>query len=104
MIHGKVGLEDQVLNGTLFDSFLSREDYALTLHAGKDAEDLRIQTSSLSGLMYHLENRGHEAAPFIDGLTVELLPFQSQSLQWAMERESVQDGIQSFFWPKLPDV
>ena len=54
--------------------------------------------------MNHLENRGHAAAPFVEGLTVELLPFQLQSLQWAIERETTPGGLQSFFWTKLPSV
>jgi hypothetical protein len=57
---------------------------------------------SLSCILDHLVNRGHKSAPFVEGLTVELLPFQLQSLQWALERESVTGGIQSLFTAKIP--
>lgn len=89
-------------SATAFDTVLSREDYAVALRTSCDTESLVRQTSSLNGLMNHLENRGHAAAPFVEGLTVELLPFQSQSLQWALERETSPGGLQSFFWTKLP--
>ena len=47
---------------------------------------------------------GHtEVAPF-EGLNVDLLQFQRQSVQWALERETVQGGIESLLWPKLPAV
>ena len=100
------GLQDlaQSSDGILFDSFLSREDYAVALRTTLDARALEGQTSSLTGLMNHLENRGHAPAPFVEGLTVELLPFQSQSLQWAIERETAPGGLQSFFWTKLPKI
>jgi len=91
-------------NEFYIDSFLSAEDHAVLLRTGKDAADVQHQTSSLTGLMNHLENRGHAAAPFVEGLTVELLPFQLQSLQWAIERETTPGGLQSFFWTKLPSV
>jgi SNF2-related domain len=86
------------------DPYLSREDCCLVRRTREDAESLYRQTDSLAGLMNHLENRGHAAAPFVEGLTVELLPFQEQSLQWAIERETVPGGIQSYFWIKLPNV
>jgi SNF2 family DNA or RNA helicase len=41
---------------------------------------------------------------YIDGLKIELLHFQQQSVQWAFEREIVSDGIQSYFWTKLSDA
>ena len=31
-----------------------------------------------------------------------LLAFQKQSLKWALERERVPEGIQSYFWSKIP--
>jgi hypothetical protein len=49
-----------------------------------------------------MENLGHAAAEFVEGLTIELLPFQSQTLEWAKEREQTPGGINSFLWPKLP--
>jgi SWI/SNF-related matrix-associated actin-dependent regulator of chromatin subfamily A3 len=47
---------------------------------------------------------GHEEAPFVEGLNVELLPFQRQTLQWALEREKNPGGLQSYLWAKLPSV
>ena len=90
--------------GYSIDSFLSPDDHTLAQQTRNDAGHLARQTSSLKGLLNHVENRGHAAAPFVEGLTVELLPFQSQSLQWAIERETTPGGIQSFFWTKLPPV
>jgi SNF2-related domain len=87
-----------------FEPYLSREDYSLVRRTKNAAGALHRQTNSLAGLMNHLENRGHAAAPFVEGLTVELLPFQAQTLQWAIERETVPGGIQSYLWTKLPNV
>lgn len=65
-------------------------------------ENPKSVVSSIDTLMSHLTNRGHAAAPFIEGLTVELLPFQQESLQWAYERETMPGGIQTSVWSKLP--
>ena len=51
-------------------------------------------TASLEGFLIHLENRSHALAPHVDGLKVDLLPFQSQILQWAVDRETMEGGIQ----------
>lgn len=91
-------------SGFTFDSFLTPEDYKMALLTAQDVSKWRRQTASLKGLMDNLENRGHAAAPFVEGLNVELLPFQSQILQWALEREAFPGGIQSFFWTKLPGL
>lgn len=53
-------------------------------------------------LLTCLENLGHEAELTCEGLTVELLDFQKQTLKWAMERETTPGGIQSYLWFKLP--
>jgi len=66
--------------------------------------DLKSRTSSLKGMLDHLENIHHSSVPFIEGLTVELLEFQRQSVQWALERETTPGGVQSFLWAKLPSV
>jgi SNF2 family DNA or RNA helicase len=66
--------------------------------------DLRAKVFSLDFLMRHMENLEHEPAPYIEGLTVALLTFQQQTLQWAIERELTPGGIQSYFRPKLPSV
>ena len=93
-----------VQNGMAFDSILSRQDHNIALLMKSDASSLWRETSSLKGLIDHLESRGHLAAPFVEGLEVELLPFQSQSLQWAIERETVPGGVQSFSWTTLPEL
>ena len=87
------------------DTCLDPEEYASALSSFRQSIDsLYDGVQSLNGLMIHLENRGHAEAPFVDGLTVELLPFQKQSLQWALEREQVQGGIHSYWISKLPEV
>lgn len=84
------------------DTLLDAEDFLLAHSFVADAAKRRQVISSLQDLMNHMECRGHEQAAFVEGLTVELLPFQLQSLQWATEREQIAGGIQSFFWSKLP--
>uniref|UniRef100_A0A7S3PD68 SNF2 N-terminal domain-containing protein n=1 Tax=Amphora coffeiformis TaxID=265554 RepID=A0A7S3PD68_9STRA len=49
-----------------------------------------------------MENLGHASASFVDGLTVELLPFQLQSLQFALERERIPRGVATEFVAKVP--
>lgn len=44
------------------------------------------------------ESLGHDSEEHVDGLNVSLLPFQKQALKWAIERETMPDGIQSFYW------
>ena len=100
---GRVDYDDRDDSFT-FDSILPFEAYKVVTCTRSEACQLCSQTSSLKGLLNHVENRGHPAAPFVEGLTVELLPFQSQSLQWALERETTPGGLQSFFWTKLPHV
>jgi SWI/SNF-related matrix-associated actin-dependent regulator of chromatin subfamily A3 len=65
---------------------------------------LASNTKSINALLVHLENLGHEEAPFVEGLNVELLPYQRQTLQWALDREQNPGGLQSFLWTKLPHV
>ncbi|KAG7344196.1 DNA/RNA helicase, superfamily II, SNF2 family protein [Nitzschia inconspicua] len=54
------------------------------------------------GIMSSLENLGHASELFVEGLNVELLDFQKQALKWALEREQISGGIQSFYWGMLP--
>lgn len=58
---------------------------------------------SIRAVMTRLENIGHEAGEFVEGLNVELLGFQRQTLKWALERETMEGGIQRLLWGKLPD-
>jgi hypothetical protein len=88
-----------------FDYFLSSKQYAFAVESMKDdARKVWEKTTTLNGLMDHLENLGHATAPFVEGLAVELLPFQSQTVQWATEREHTPGGINAFLWTKLPSV
>jgi hypothetical protein len=72
----------------------------LAKSAKKAARDL----NSTKGVLEHLENVGHESEPTCEGLSIELLAFQKESLKWALERETIPGGIQSYFWTKVPDV
>lgn len=56
----------------------------------------------IGNMMVRLENLGHKGVEHVNGLNIELLDFQKQTLKWALEREQVPGGIQSFLWPKLP--
>jgi hypothetical protein len=88
-----------------YDSFLSPKDYGFAITSMReDAKRVHNRTRHLNGLMDHLENLGHAAAPFVEGLAVELLPFQSQTVQWATEREQTPGGVNAFLWTKLPAV
>jgi hypothetical protein len=49
------------------------------------------------------ESLGYAAEDHVDGLKIELLEFQKQALKWAIDREQMPGGIQSFFWPKVSD-
>jgi SNF2 family DNA or RNA helicase len=62
----------------------------------------RPHNCSIGTVMTRLENVGHEAVDFVEGLKVELLGFQRQSLKWALERETMEGGIQRLLWAKLP--
>jgi SNF2 family DNA or RNA helicase len=57
---------------------------------------------STQGVMESLENLHHESELTCEGLSVELLAFQKQSLKWALERETISGGVQSCFWIKVP--
>lgn len=71
---------------------------------GGSARGVMTNPSSLNEFMVRMENLGHQVAPFIEGLNIELLPFQKQTVQWAAERERVSGGIKSYNWIKLPFV
>jgi len=49
--------------------------------------------TSVTRHLCDLENLGYTPAPAIEGLTVELLDFQSQTLQWALDMERLEGGI-----------
>jgi hypothetical protein len=67
-----------------------------------DAQKLRYVGDSIHDAMVRVENIGHEGVDCVEGLNVELLEFQRQTLKWALERETTAGGIQSFWWAKVP--
>lgn len=81
-------------------------DFILTSEEAALAASCLPTTGSdtMNSLLRDVENIGHLKAEFVEGLNVQLLDFQLQSLKWALERETVPGGIQAFFWPKLPSV
>lgn len=68
----------------------------------RTAKKVSSRVEKPNGIMDHLENLSHEAEVHCEGLNVELLAFQKQSLKWAIERERTPGGIQSYFWAKVP--
>jgi hypothetical protein len=87
------------------ESYLREEDIPLACeNLYKGCYKLNQDVDSINAVLLHLENLGHEEAPFVEGLNVELLPFQRQTLQWALERERNPGGLQSYLWAKLPSV
>jgi hypothetical protein len=62
------------------------------------------ESQSIEQTMIALENLGHESEDCVEGLKIDLLDFQRQSLKWALEREQTPGGVQSYFWPKLPQA
>lgn len=91
-------------NSESFDpeSLLGPEEAAMHTIRYKGSEIIKKKVNSLATLLTHCENLGHAEAPFVEGLNVELLPFQRQSLKWAIERETMPGGVQSLHWAKVP--
>lgn len=85
----------------LIENFLDHQGCLLLPWISESIRSTAEGIDSLDRVMDHFINRGHKSAPFVEGLTVDLLPFQLQSLQWAMERESCEGGIQSLFNAKI---
>lgn len=59
-----------------------------------------VSRDSTQNMLAHLKDLSHEPELNCEGLAVELLKFQKQSLKWVMERETTRGGIQSYFWVK----
>lgn len=88
-----------------FETFVRNDDIPLASeNLAQECNKLVRETKSINTILVHLEKLGHDEAPFVEGLDVELLPFQRQTLQWALEREKSPGGLQSFLWVKLPFV
>lgn len=77
---------------THFESYLRQKDHFLVGFLASKCKALQNQTSSLKGMLDHLESLHHASVPFIEELNVELLEFQRQSVQWALERETTPGG------------
>jgi SNF2 family DNA or RNA helicase len=87
----------------LLDFILGSKDSAFAKAVlQEDAQKVRYRGNSIQDAMVRLENIGHEGVDFVEGLNVELLEFQRQTLKWALERETTAGGIQSFWWAKVP--
>lgn len=87
------------------ETFLTSHDAVLAANnLQQDLVKIVTDTSSMKGILEQLENIGHRSAEYVEGLNVELLGFQKQALQWALDRERSSDGIQSFWWAKLPGM
>jgi hypothetical protein len=81
---------------------LGPKDCALACACLQDEARTLQFSRGMQATMARLENIGHEGVDFVEGLNVELLEFQRQSLKWALEREKTPGGIQSYFWAKIP--
>ena len=53
---------------------------------------------TLAGLMRALESAGYEEMADPPGLQLTLFPFQRQSLQWMVDRETQPGGLNALFW------
>ena len=88
---------------TCFEYVMKPADLLISNRTMKaDASVLHDTHSNIKGMMSSLENLGHGTVDFVEGLKVELLEFQKQSVKWALERESIKGGVQSLLWTKLP--
>ena len=86
-------------------AYLRREDVPLAVENLRSASwSVLHNTKSMKAILDHCENLGHAEVPYFEGLTVELLQFQKQAVQWCLEREKIAGGIQSLWTPKLPHV
>jgi hypothetical protein len=68
----------------------------------KSCQSIAESMTSSKGVMQHLENIGHSAAmPSINNTKKNLLPFQLETLKWAIERENMIGGVQSLLWTEI---
>jgi hypothetical protein len=103
--HSSPGYQARHRKLTNLESYLTEKDQIFAIsNLPADCEVILMNTKSMKGMLNHLENLHHPSVPFVEGLTVELLEFQRQSVQWALERETSPGGVQSFLWAKLPSV
>ena len=57
---------------------------------------------SLAGLMCSMQSAGYAEAKQPAALKIELYAFQRQSLQWMLDRELSQGGLNAAFWEEHP--
>ena len=102
--------KDKDSNDYILDALIGVKE-AVVARTGfsKDAAEFRSYKSRFLGsqeqvakTIASLENLGHGSEEHVDGLKITLLPFQKQALKWAIERETMPDGIQSFYWYVFP--
>ena len=74
--------------------------YAPTFARSKGALDADPYT--LSGLLQHCENVGYREMPrdAVDGLAIELFPYQRQTLAWMVDQESMEGGLNATLWER----
>jgi len=86
-------------------SYLRKDDIPLAfVNLKRSCADTCSAIRSMKSILDHCENVGHAEIPYFEGLSVELLQFQKQAVQWCYERETVEGGIQRLWTPKLPQV
>eukprot|EP00966_Prymnesium_polylepis_P081936 1897700-Prymnesium_polylepis.1 len=57
---------------------------------------------TLAGLMRAMESAGYDEMADPAGLSLQLFPFQRQSLQWMVDRETQPGGLNALFWREHP--
>ena len=60
------------------------------------------QSFTLAGLMRAMESAGYDEMADPPGLALSLYPFQRQSLQWMVDRETQPGGLNALFWQERP--
>ena len=82
--------------------YLRNEERPLAFSLRKDCSTIINSVTSITGMVAHFENLGHDEVEFVDGLSVNLLDFQRQSVQWCLQRETM--NVQEYLWPQLPSL
>ena len=93
------------LTGTTWDCLVGNPSSSTmldSLNFGDSRCDHSASSNRINSFLENIENLGHAEVDFVDGLNVELLAFQRQSVQWALERERVVGGIESLYWAPIP--
>lgn len=83
-------------------SYLDKDDKSLARTLTDKVCHFRRRCETMNGIMQELENLGHKPVEHVEGLNVDLFDFQREAVGWALEREHVEGGLESFLWTKLP--